>query len=211
MYLLSEAEFHRKAESSLRQVFVSDDPFDEPFSPNVTARRIVYPCFEYIEPPLIDAIVAAAVNLGDPGCYLYDLWTEEKDLRHCYIPFSEFSAGYLGTGDINDFMGHKLGMSPGLENILYSPTGKWGIIISHEHHGMLGGVREFIEDIHSSIPNLDEQVYSFIEERLKNRDTGTFSTVVLRWLPGLLVHVYGQTKAEEMLQKIGIKRRYWKT
>jgi hypothetical protein len=210
MYTLSEDEFHQEAEPALRQVFVSDDPFDEPFSPNVTVRRIVYPCFEYIEPPLIDALIAAAINVGDPGCYLYNLWTGKEDLRHCYIPFSEFSAAYQGTGDINDLIGQKLGMIPDSENILYSPTGKWGIIVSHEHHGMLGGVAEFIEDIHCSIPELDEQVYNFIEERLINRDTGTFSTVVLRWLPGLLVHVYGQTKAEEMLQKIGVKRRYWK-
>jgi|JFJP01.1.fsa_nt_gi hypothetical protein len=210
MYTLSEDEFHREAEPALRQVFVSDEPFDEPFSPNVTARRIVYPCFEYIEPPLIDAIVAAAINVGDPGCYLYNLWTGKEDLRHCYIPFSEFSAAYLGTGDINDLIGHKLGMIPDSENILYSPTGKWGIIVSHEHHGMLGGVVEFIEDIHRSIPDLDEQVYNFIEERLRNHDTGTFNTVVLRWLPGLLAHVYGQIKAEEILQKIGVKRRYWK-
>lgn len=38
-----------------------------------------------------------------------------------------------------------------------------------------GGVVAFIEDIHRSIPDLDEQVYNFIEERLRNHDTGTFN------------------------------------
>jgi hypothetical protein len=74
MRILTEADFRSEAEPVLRQVFVNDDAFGQPFSPNIVARTITYPHSEYIEPPLIDAIISAATNLlGDIGCYIYDL------------------------------------------------------------------------------------------------------------------------------------------
>lgn len=196
MRVLSKAEFITEAEPSLRQVFVNDDAFDQPFSPNVVARRIIYLCSVYIRSPLIDAIVAATSNLGDTGCYIYDLWVREE--QHCYIPFSEFSAVYFGIEICDKSIKRKLGLSLSIENILYSPRGKWGVIISHEHHGMLGGSAQFIEDIRQAIPDLERQVYNFIEERLRRTEIGKIPTVVLSWLPELLLHVYGQTTAEKI-------------
>ena len=211
MYILTEAEFNSKALPALRQVFVNEDAFDQPFSPNVDVRKIVYPCCQNIEPPLINALIDTASRLGDTGCYIFDLWSGENDTRHYYISFSEFYTAYLGIKNSDEVKPDELSkcqinMSLGLENILYSPNGKWGIMISHERHGMLGGSTEFIEGISQVIPNLDTQVYDFIEERLRNSETGKFSTVVLRWLPGLLRHVYGQATAEKILQEIGVKQ-----
>ena len=37
-----------------------------------------------------------------------------------------------------------------LENALYSSTGSWGLIVSHEMHGILGGSKRFIEVFKSS-------------------------------------------------------------
>jgi hypothetical protein len=210
MYLLTQTEFNLEAEPVLRKIFVNDDAFNEPFSSNVSARRIVYPCCQYIEPPLIDAIVAAASKLGDTGCYLYDLWAGKDRPSYCYIPFSKFFEAYLGAGNSDEFIGRKLGISLNLENVLYSPSGKWGIMISHERHGLLGGSVEFIEEISQAIPDLNRQVYDFIEERLRREGKRPFSPVVLRWLPGLLIHVYGQTTAEQIMQEVGINRRYSK-
>lgn len=207
MHTLSQTEFRLEAEPALRQVFVNNDAFDEPFSPNVVARRIVYPCFQYIAPPLIDAIVVAASNVGDAGCYIYDLWAVER--QHYYISFSEFPETYSrrpsGIANTNN-----LGMNLELENILYSPTGKWGIMISHERHGILGGTVDFMQCIQQAIPDLDRQIYNFIEERLRLPETGKFGPTVLRLLPQMLLHVYGQTAAEKILQEIGVSRRYWK-
>ncbi|HAZ45622.1 MAG TPA: hypothetical protein DDW76_15550 [Cyanobacteria bacterium UBA11369] len=102
-------------------------------------------------------------------------------------------------------------MSLSSENVIYSPNGKWGIVISHEWHGMLGGSVAFIEQIHQSIPNLEQQVYDFIEDRLRRHENGKFGSTVVKTLPKMLMHVYGQTKAEKILQDIGINRKYWQT
>lgn len=209
MHTLTEKEFRLKAEPALRQIFVNDDAFDESFSSKIVARTIVYPCEQYIEPPLINAIITAASHLGDTGCYLYDLWAGKDSPIYCYIPFSNFFEAYLGTGKHEEYLGYKLGTSLSLENVLYSPNGKWGIMISHERHGMLGGSVEFIEKISQAIPDLDRQVYDFIKERLRREGKSPFSTGVLRLLPKLLIHVYGQTIAEQIMQEVGINRRYW--
>ncbi|NJQ96932.1 MAG: hypothetical protein HC784_03040 [Hydrococcus sp. CSU_1_8] len=75
---------------------------------------------------------------------------------------------------------------------------------------MIGGSVEFIEEISQAIPHLNNQVYDFIEERLRREGKKPFRIVVLRWLPRLLIHVYGQKTAEQIMQDVGIKRKYWK-
>jgi hypothetical protein len=166
MHTLTEAEFRLEAEPFLRQVFINDDQFDQPFLPNIVGRRIIYPCGGYIAPPLINAVITAAANLGDTGCYISLLKTSasvEKP-NHCYIPLLEFLEGYAGTPRSEQLIGVRLGMNPyGSESVIYSASGKWGILQSYEQYGLLGGSLEFIEEIRRSVPDLDEQVYGFLD------------------------------------------------
>jgi hypothetical protein len=39
-----------------------------------------------------------------------------------------------------------------LENALYSRNSKWGAVISHEDHAVLGGCRTFIDEIRTKYP-----------------------------------------------------------
>jgi hypothetical protein len=45
MHVLTESQDRQEAEPILRQVFVNDYPFCQPFSPNIIARRVIYPCY----------------------------------------------------------------------------------------------------------------------------------------------------------------------
>jgi hypothetical protein len=47
MYILTEKQYQIEAEPLLRQVFINEDPFDEPFSPNVNSRMLVYPLYDW--------------------------------------------------------------------------------------------------------------------------------------------------------------------
>lgn len=189
MQVLNEAEFHRKAEPILRQIFINDDPFGQSFAPDVPARRIIYEYFYQIEPPLLDAVVAVASMLGDTGCYLSSLWRVSEEVTdkppyHWYIPFSEISVYKEGSS--------KLKFVLSSENVLYSPQGKWGIMTSHEHHGLLGGTLEFVEEIHRRVPNFDEQIYGFLKYWKYWNERGT----KVNWLPELLAHIYGQKQLQ---------------
>lgn len=50
----------------------------------------------------------------------------------------------------------------GLNSIIYSASGQWGLMLSDEKFGLLGGEPEFIEDIRAAFPDLDRQVYGFL-------------------------------------------------
>lgn len=207
MYVLSEPQFKLEAEPILLRVFVNDNPFDQPFSPNVMGRIIVYPCEGAIDSPLIDVLIAAAANLGDTGCYISLLPTAYPGdgPGHCYIPLSDFLEGYAGPPGSDMLIGARLGINPyTLDSVIYSASGKWGLMRSHERHGLLGGPPEFIEEIRAGVPDLDRQVYGFLERlRWLLVDAGVNPPDVTRnkWLPGLLAHVYGPEAAEKILQE----------
>lgn len=202
MRALTELEYQVEAEPILRKVFVNDNPFDRPFSPSITARRMIYPCECYVDQPLIDAVIAAAASSGDTGCYLSLLWKHSAHPNHCYIPFSEFSEAYNGTEENGRLVAVQLGLEVNLENVLYSSQGKWGIFLCQERYGLLGGSPEFIEEIRRSVPDLDTQVYGFLQNcRGFFEDLGMKPDLYqIEWLPGLLAHVYGPKKARKLLR-----------
>ncbi|MGK7874025.1 MAG: hypothetical protein AB4426_12145 [Xenococcaceae cyanobacterium] len=199
MHTLSEAQYQAEAEPILRRVFVNDDPFEEPFSPNITGRIIIYPCYNYLETPLIDALIAAASSLGDTSCYLTQLWRDEKEPNHCYIPLLQLHEFYCCSSGNNKLI-EKIKLLS--EYVIYSGQGKWGLMVSHEHHGMLGGSPEFIEAVYQVIPDLDRQVYDFLKNFQLSKAAGMRLT--LEWLPELLTHVYGIDAAEKMLRETGL-------
>ncbi|MBW4497538.1 MAG: hypothetical protein KME26_31625 [Oscillatoria princeps RMCB-10] len=204
MYSLTESQFYVEAEPILRNIFVKDDPFGRTFSTKISGRIIIYPCQDEIERPLIDAIIAAAANLGDTGCYMWAIYPKLTNFCHCYVPLSEFLEGYAGPVDSKQLIGYKLDMNPYfLDGFIYSAQGKWGIRKSHEQYGLLGGPPEFIEEIRKTVPDLDDQVYGFLE-RLKQFKALSPQAMTLNWLPALLGHIYGSEAAEKMLQETGL-------
>ncbi len=206
MHTLTEDEFHLEAEPFLRKIFVHDNPFNEPFSSQVIGRTIIYPCEDENDLLIIQALINAALNLGDTGCYISLLPTgyPSDNLCHCYIPLSEFLEGYAGTEE-DQLIGPRLGINPYTsDSAIYSSQGKWGLMRSHEGHGLLGGSLEFIEEIRGSVPDLDKQVYGFFERlRLLLWDCGVNPPDITRnkWLPMLLTHVYGAEVAEKLLEE----------
>jgi hypothetical protein len=206
MHPLTEPQFRQEAEPMLRKVFVNDNQFGQPFAPNVLGRIIIYPCNGYIESPLIDAIVATAQKFGDTGCYISLLPTKYPyGHNNCYVPLPEFLSFYAGTAEEDIQKRLSLDMDVySLDLVIYSSSGKWGVMTSHERHGLLGGSKEFISEIRADVPNLDQQVYGFLERlRLLLVATGRNppDVTVNKGLSGLLAHVYGQQEGKRILQQ----------
>ena len=206
MHTLTKDEFHLEAEPFLRKIFVNDNPFNEPFSSQVIGRTIIYPCEDENDLLIIQALINAALNLGDTGCYisLISIECPEYGPAHCYIPLSEFLEGYSGTEE-DRLIGPRLGINPyTLDSVIYSSQGKWGLMRSHERFGLLGGSPEFIEEIRGSVPDLDNQVYGFFERLrllLVDCDVNPPDITRNKWLPTLLTHVYGAEVAEKLLEE----------
>lgn len=187
MRILSTEEFQTEAEPVLKRIFVNDDPYDTPFAPDVESRLILFR-YEYeMEQPLLDAVINTASKSGDDGFYVsiqgYSKATEPNQPYHWYVAFSEIAA-------------YQSRVEP-VTTMIYSPNGLWGILGSHESHGLMGGSKSFIEAVKLRIPDIDQQVFAFIET-WKNyaKDYGTN----IGWLPQLLTHVYGIQRVTELIQ-----------
>lgn len=202
MRILKKADYHQEAEPILRQVFVKDNPSEEVFADKIQDRKIIYRYKYEIDPNFAQALIEAASSIGDSGCYLSLLWQTARPnhANHCYIPFSEFWSTYVEKENENY---SKIRFFCVSENVLYSPQAKWGIMFSHEGYALLGGVSNFMAEISKLVPNLDSQVYQFLEY-LQYCKANYYGTQLDWWLPRLLSHVYGQEIAERMLTETGL-------
>ena len=212
MHALTDSEFRRQAEPILKQVFAdgwdSTDGFGEIFVPQITSRIILFPCEQegFRDCLSSQVLVDAALKTGDTGCYIFPWWNGSSD--YCYVPLSEFVEGYDGKPGSSNLIGAKIGIN------LYSPVttivssqGKWGLYTSSEHHALLGGSPEFMEEIRRGMPHIDNQVYEFFDfwhtHRQSNLDRG-FDYGSPKWYKVLLNHIYGLEKGDRLLQESGL-------
>jgi hypothetical protein len=149
--------------------------------------------------PLLHKMQKSISQLSDEEFSLLDSLTKpynknlkQKRINHFYIPFSEINlySSYESSPDDLKYITSS-------ENILLSPKGEWGIITSHEHHALLGGNQEFIDRIISSVPEIQNQVYEFLEYWKYYKKNGTY----VDWIPSLLEHIYGKDKSSQILKK----------
>jgi hypothetical protein len=201
VHTLTDTEFHIKAEPLLRQVFIHEGAYQQPFAPDVTDRKIIYPCYgNFKEAVPVEALIAAATEIGDTGCYISRGIYSPGEPIHCYVPLSELYEGYAGEPGSDKLIGAQLGMH--VYNIyitIFSDTGRWGILITDDGMALLGGTSEFIQALQKYVPNLDAQVHLFLESLQVLKDDGLQLTI--EWLPGLLTHIYGEEISQKLLQE----------
>lgn len=207
MQTLTEAEYLSEAEPRLRQIFVHDNPITHPFSPSVSERLIIAPYKYVIEPPLTDAVINAASRIGDKGCYLSLLWRDKAGTEpaHWYIPLSEFRDAYVEDENHQALIACENSFFSLRESAIYSSQGKWGIIVTHEWFGLLGGTPEFISVIRSSIPEIEQQVLKFLEH-IKHCKESYGAIATLEWVRPLLIHIYGEELTKLLMLKAGLAR-----
>ncbi len=191
---LSEHEYREEAHRAFSAVFRSDDPFDEPFTPSIRHRAILYPVTYELEPSELQAIATAARTVGDDAFYFSVLErpaeSEQDRPYHWFIPLE----------DRNTY--HSLGYPFVLENAIYSPKGLWGMMVSQEQHALVGGCDIFLNTLYAHLPvSEDEQVREFLITWKDNRDRLGSKT---DWLPRFMTHVYGPEKAQQLLVDAGL-------
>jgi hypothetical protein len=192
MRALSEADFLREAKPSFDRVFAAAAPFGEPFAPVMEARAILFPVHYQMGRALARAIRKGSTRLHESSFYFSVLerpQAEEQDRPyHWHIPFDQLRE--------YDALGYPFVV----ENAIYSTSGTWGLIFSHEHHAIIGGPAAFVEGVTKSG---DKQAERFVKAWKENQDR--FGSK-LDWLPRLLVHVYGDERTGKLLAEAGLER-----
>ena len=69
-----------------------------------------------------------------------------------------------------------------LENAIYSIKGNWGIVISHEDHGVVGGTEEFINQVREQYPQASSEIVDLKEAWQDNPNN--------HWIQNILPKVF---------------------
>jgi hypothetical protein len=196
---MDRAEIAVDAESVFRSVFASSDPWDSPFTDNMTRRAVLYPVGPTLFEDEFQSIAAAAAQVGEHRMYVASL--SPAGNVHYTVPFDYPAYAAIPKGE---------------EMALYGRAG-WGLIMSMDCHGVLGGRPTFVEKVRQTFPPVepphppgeiwqpvpfDEQIRVLLREfrgwHLRGYDPDLPS------LRTLLTHVYGDQRATELLAEHGL-------
>lgn len=201
MYALSEERFKKEALPYLNRLFAHLDAYNKPFASQVEERRLLYPVgfvLKRTNPQFLSGLVSTARKLGDEGFYLSYI-TKPQRFAPWEIKQDEPYNWYYPFADIDSFSVHMR------EQILYSPSGQWGLMISFEDHGLLGGSSAFFDIMKTILPGFDNmnQVREFLADwKYYKEEHG----VDIRWVPDLLFHIYGAKVAQRLLEESGLSK-----
>lgn len=165
------------------KIFKGTNPFEEIFNGNIEERLILFPIDGmYLDAFQFNAVNEASQAVEDTKMYISEIEVEEGINSDCF---------YFPKNKEMPHPAHKVFDSPFsydeyisssiiLESALYSPTGKWGVMLSHEEHAVVGGSTTFIKKFKQSYPNWEEGRTKFIE---KCNYHVTRYNAELKWLP----------------------------
>ncbi|MHB2018353.1 MAG: hypothetical protein ACYCW6_15505 [Candidatus Xenobia bacterium] len=183
------------------RVFKSENTLDQPFCSSRTRRLILFPNQNLYQIPVqhYEAIARAAGQLGEATAYfsLTDSsagsrpgaeysWQERAHfrIRLDSYPYEALRA----TGEWSGLM----------EYSLYSSSGSWGALVSHELHWLLGGSDLFMDAFLGVCPMAVTEVHDFCAYWRDNWGAAGYKPT---WEIGLLQHIYG-AKADTYVQEI---------
>jgi hypothetical protein len=179
---LTSDEWLEVAGKSFWSVFQNTNAFDAPVRQGMQAKALLYPVSYLLDENEFAALASAAQAEGDDSLYLSI--TEEfadydgTNASHWLLNYWEYSE-YCELD--------RIGV---LENAMYSPAGRWGILISQEQHAIAAGTKSFIESLHSNHPEWRESLTAFTEDWRHRRATRQAD---VSWVRPLLTHVYGSS------------------
>jgi hypothetical protein len=165
------------------KIFISNDPFSKVFVSSISNKILLYPTEGYyLSEKQFSALNNTIKQFGETSYYLSEIEGQAfkgNDIdsihphQHLELDINTTYADYIEKNII-------------FENAFYSSSGKWGAIISHEDHAILGGSKEFITIFKKFYSNCKDDQKKFLEAieywgKLNNSD--------LSWLPDFLDYI----------------------
>src|SRR6266576_3995763 len=120
-----------QAKAAFRMLFSSTDPFEPAGRAELPVRVVLFPTDSYhLDREQFEALIAAMRNSHESRFFLSELESSDpfdpnahwkREHWECTNPtFDEYSSLMIGV-----------------DNALYSENGSWGVLLSHELHGLL--------------------------------------------------------------------------
>jgi hypothetical protein len=139
------------------RVFNSPDPFGWPFSSRLGSGRILFPtdgC--HLTSEQFETLAAVVAKREGTGlCYLAVVEGLEK--------LEGSSKEMILQIDLSDYESYQA-LHLTIENAIYSMSGGWGVLLSHEMHAVVGGEAAFISDFNQMDDSSEEQWSAFLAQ-----------------------------------------------
>jgi hypothetical protein len=186
---LNQVEWHAELRKGFECVFRDADPFEAPLRHSVMHRALLYPVPYLLERDQFDSVIEAARKEGDDSFCVSitegaDTLAGRSERIHWIFDYWEYE-------EYRD-----LQIAGVLENAVYSPNGKWGMLVSQEQHAIVGGSASFIRSLSNSFPNYGESASAFT---VFWNDLHRRAGIDVGWLRPVLAHVYDDERADALL------------
>jgi hypothetical protein len=181
--IVSKADFNDFVLPIMNQIFNGSDIYSDPFAKWVNEKDLLCEVLYELKSPTLESVVQAASAVGDKGFYVslqFDIGPSWD--QHWYVPF----------GDLNSYK-HIFKLR--VENFIFSPNAKWGVITSEEDFAIIGGANEFMTIFRENIPDLKNQLHEF----LLRRQYEAQRNYKVGWVPSVLKYLFGEDKAKYYL------------
>lgn len=152
----------KKMHMIFNKVFSTKDPFSEVFSNTIKHRIVLCPTDGYyLDYQQFNALINAAKFVGEDEYYLSEI--EGNSFEKIEPDDGQYDYGHWEATCALLYEDYLL-TPVALENAIYSLHAKWGVIISHESHAVVGGSEEFIEKFKEEYPVWEDGLKNFIKQ-----------------------------------------------
>lgn len=148
-------------ETPFNQIFRNNNPFGKTFNECIQQKIVVCPTFGfYLKKKQFLALMKTIKQQGESSFYMilteWNYSTPQNNQTSYFDPGPwEFSCDL----SYEEYSNIKLVF----ENALFSKEGKWGIIVSHEDHAVLGSSSEFMELFKSFYTDAKKDLEYFVK------------------------------------------------
>jgi hypothetical protein len=174
--MISKAADIQEMRDSFYEIFRSRNPFGPAGNSLMTRRVVLYPTYGYhLEENQFQALVDASSECGEKSFFISEVEHEPDPFAtdHHWVCTSPTYAEYSN-------------LPLSVENAIYSSSRKWGILISHEDHGLLASKDSFWEAFQKRYPHWKDDHKKFVEVWRQNEmNLGTD----VSWLKDFLDHL----------------------
>ncbi|ALP35240.1 hypothetical protein ASL14_02635 [Paenibacillus sp. IHB B 3084] len=160
MKKISDSETLKVLESNFLKVFKNKDPFDNAYTDSIQAKLLLFPTDGYyLQEEQFNVLCQAISRIGEDKFFTSEI---EGDCFSTSLSSDSYEYGHW-IGEISSTYEDYTNIPIVLENAIYSTSGNWGVIISHEGHAVLGGSKELIKKIQTIYPHYETCKQRFIE------------------------------------------------
>lgn len=186
----------QEARIAFERVFVTADPYGEPFSSGVARRSLVFPTDHYaLNDAQYTALADAAHASGDVSAFIVDI-EDWRDRRSWGDKRRELWEVVLGS--VNPYRSLPAESNISLmQTAMFSQSGLWGLQQSDEFHAIVGGDHTFMDAFELGLGvDHETQIRSWIDYWYEGQRAGWADAT---WLPRHLQHLIGPQRASELL------------